>query len=488
MSKYLKHIIESTGTILPEIVLAAGILLLTLIVSLTGKSTVRTRYKRYYFFSFALVILYYSVSRMHYEVLFAQSESVSVFGNTLFLDRYGLYFRYLIQLSAFIFLLHGLVFRYRYDGEYFILIFLVVFGLAVMTMTTHFLSMYVGIELVSISSYLLVSLSREKQNFEAGIKYLIFGAASSAIMLYGVSLFYGISHTLNFRDPAFVNALQFNPDWAVQVLAFLVMGGLLFKMAAAPFHIWAPDIYEATPAPVISFLSFAPKAAALLLVFRFISAVKTDLTILLAMVIILSLTIGNFSALWQKDSKRMLGYSGIAHAGFMLAGVLISGPDNFYAACFYTAAYLPVTMGAFFLLDAFRKQAGSYLIEDFRGLGQHNIVLGINAIILMLALTGLPPTIGFTAKLLVFGTVAGGLTSDSAGIAFLVLLFGLLNTAVSIYYYLKIPYVAVVRSRYKTHMIAYLPFYILILLSVFSISTILLFISPSYLTDFIPRQ
>ncbi|NBA86963.1 NADH-quinone oxidoreductase subunit N [Emticicia sp. CRIBPO] len=481
MNKHLQEIIESTRLILPEVILIAGILLLTGIVSFTKKTPEKPKFKRFYFYSFALVILYYSFSHSHYEALFEKGDAFHAFGDILLLDKGGMSFRYLIQLSVFLFLLHGVAFRYRYDGEYFILIFTAVLGMAIMTMTTHFMGIYIGIELVSIASYLLVSLNKKKENFEAGIKYLIFGATSSALMLYGISLFYGISHTLNFLDPLFLHSIHFNADWAVQSICFLVLGGILFKMAAAPFHIWAPDVYEATPAPIISFLSYAPKVAALLLMARFIEALHADFTVILSVIIIVSLFVGNFSALWQKDAKRMLGYSGIAHAGFMLIGLLKAGFDDFYSAYFYAAAYLPVTMGAFFLLDVFKKQAGSYLIEDFKGLGQHSVILGINAIILMVALTGLPPTIGFTAKLLIFSSVADSLTSGSSPFYFTVLAFGLINTAVSIYYYLKIPYIAVVKSRYKTHNLAGIPLHLLLILTLFSLSAILLFIYPQYL-------
>jgi NADH-quinone oxidoreductase subunit N len=477
--KELQEILTSSQHILPEWILLLGILLLVIIVSFQKKDS-----KWPYRFSFLLVLAYTFTATYFYENL--PSEGLKLYGDLLFIDQTSLFFKQLVAISTIVFLIHSRLFQYKFDGEIYFLILCILLGLSFLAMTTHFLVIYVAIELVSISSYVLVATKNEKTNFEAAIKYLIFGATSSAIMLYGISLFYGMGHVLNFAEQTFSESISTNSPLVLQIVSFLFLGGLFFKIAAAPFHSWVPDVYEVTSTPIISFLSFAPKAVGVLVVARVVQANFADLNVVLLLIIFVSLIIGNLAALWQTNLKRMLGYSGIAQAGFILIGVLKGPQTDFYGAFFYILTYLPITMGAFFLADLLKKQSGSDEMEDFKGIGQKNIFLGLNAVIIMMALVGLPPTIGFMAKLMVFSSIINLGEAMHSSVYFVLLIFGLLNAAISIYYYLKVPYFMLIKKSYNQP--RYNPdFFLTLVLTYFSIALLIFFLYPDFGTEWIRK-
>lgn len=477
--KELQEILTSSQHILPEWILLLGILLLVIIVSFQKKDS-----KWPYRFSFLLVLAYTFTATYFYENL--PSEGLKLYGDLLFIDQTSLFFKQLVAISTIIFLIHSRLFQYKFDGEIYFLILCILLGLSFLAMTTHFLVIYVAIELVSISSYVLVATKNEKTNFEAAIKYLIFGATSSAIMLYGISLFYGMGHVLNFAEQTFLESISTNSPLVLQIVSFLFLGGLFFKIAAAPFHSWVPDVYEVTSTPIISFLSFAPKAVGVLVVARVVQANFTDLNAVLLLIIFVSLIVGNLAALWQTNLKRMLGYSGIAQAGFILIGVLKGPQTDFYGTFFYILTYLPITMGAFFLADLLKKQSGSDEMEDFKGIGQKNIFLGLNAVIIMMALVGLPPTIGFMAKLMVFSSIINLGEAMHSSVYYGLLIFGLLNAAISIYYYLKVPYFMLIKKSYNQP--RYNPdFFLTLVLTYFSIALIIFFLYPDFGTEWVRK-
>ncbi len=479
ITQQLQNIFKSSQLIIPELILIIGILGLVIIVSF-DKTKSNSGLNFLYSLSLLFIYIYFAIH--HYQLSLKSSTFVQGFNNMLYIDMASLFFKQLICLSAFIGIIHARFFKFKFSGEYYILIFCIVLGLSFLTMTTHFLVIFVSLEMVSIASYALVTLQKEKINFEAGIKYLIFGATSSTIMLFGVSLFYGITHSLNFADLEFLKSLNSNSSTIIQIISFLFLGGILFKAAAAPFQSWVPDVYESTPGPIISFLSFAPKAVAFLLIARFIHFSSVSLEMVIIVVAILSLVIGNLSALWQDNTKRMLGYSGIAQSGFILIGLLKNEANDFYGSFFYILAYLPITMGSFFLADLLFKQTNSPNMSDYKGLGQKNVFLGINAVILMMALIGLPPTLGFLSKLVIFSSITSIHNLNSNSIYIALIIFGLLNAAVSIYYYLKIPYYMLVKGSYKIKDVS-IDFFLTMVLSYFSITIVFLFFFPEKLSE-----
>ncbi|WP_332369653.1 NADH-quinone oxidoreductase subunit N [Spirosoma telluris] len=292
---------------------------------------------------------------------------------------------------------------------------------------------------------------RRPESVGRGIKYLLFGAISSAIMLYGMSLLYGMTGTLDLTADVFGAELA-RQDAAVATVAILLMGaGLFFKLAGVPFHVWTPDAYEAAPVPVAAFFSVGPKAAAVLVLMRIVTALPAEsslggatassLQTPLAVLALAGILIGNLSALRQTDAKRLLAYSTIAHAGFLLVGVVAMSQAGFEAVLFYMGTYLFISLAAFFLVDLLARSNGRDLtIRNFAGLGPKQPLLAVALTVVMLALTGLPPTVGFTAKILSFSALYDAYQQN--GNPWLLALFalGLLNALISLVYYLKIPF------------------------------------------------
>jgi NADH-quinone oxidoreductase subunit N len=479
IEKNLQNILASSQLILPELMLAIGILSLVVIISFakSGKSG-----NFVFFYSLSLIFAYSFFAIRQYQNVLSVHPFLTGFGGMVYIDKASLFFKQLIGLSAFVFIVHARLFKYKFANEVYFLVLCVILGLVFLTMTTHFFVIFVGLELVSLSSYALVAFQKNKINFEAAIKYLIFGATTTAIMLMGVSLFYGITHSFNFSSADYIKSLGSNSPAVIQSLSFLFMGGLLFKTAAAPFHSWVADVYEATPTPLVSFLSFAPKAAGFLLLARFVHFAPVSMEYAVVTVAVLSLVVGNLSALSQTNAKRMLAYSGIAQSGFILMGLLKGDTNDFYGTFFYILAYLPITMGSFFLVDVLFKLTNSLEMKDYAGIGQKNVFLGLNSLVIMVALIGLPPTVGFLAKLMVFSSIATGGEGQPQTLYFALVVFGLLNAAISIYYYLKIPYFMLVKSaREKTSVGT--DYFLTFLLSYFSFAIIFLFFFPDRLSE-----
>jgi NADH-quinone oxidoreductase subunit N len=364
------------------------------------------------------------------------------------------------------------------EAEYFIILLAIIVGLLFLIMANHFLSIFIALETVSICSYLLVAMSGKTPNLEAGIKYLIFGASSTAIMLFGMSLFFGATGSLSFSSALFQNNISQNESWITLTALGLVLAGPLFKLSAAPFHIWAPDVYEATPTPFVSFLAVVPKIAAIFLIKRLLESIPIDTTTFLSIVVLLSIFIGNFAAISQENAKRMMGYSGIAQAGFILIGLLAFQHSGFQASIFYLAIYIFMSLGAFLLLDIISKQTNSYKFVDMAGLSQKFVSFGVIGLVFMIGLVGLPPASGFTAKFLIFSSLYEQYSFSGQKILLWVLVFGLINTAVSIYYYLKIPYFMFMKKPQINLETQRIPVVQLVYLSLLAVIVLALFFAP----------
>ncbi|AQG82514.1 NADH-quinone oxidoreductase subunit N [Spirosoma montaniterrae] len=339
-------------------------------------------------------------------------------------------------------------------SEWYALLVAMTLGLFLMTISVNLLSIYLSVELVSICSYLLTALTASRKASEGGIKYLLFGAVSSAIMLYGMSLLYGMTGTLDLTADAFGIELARQESAVAVVAVLLTSAGLLFKLAGVPFHVWTPDAYEAAPVPVAAFFSVGPKAAAVLVLMRVVTSLPVEsvgasvvgLQTPLAVLALAGMFIGNLSALRQTDAKRLLAYSTIAHAGFLLVGVVALNEAGFEAVLFYAGTYLFLSLAAFFLIDLLARTNPAnaaddgILIRNFAGLGPKQPLLSVALTVTMLGLTGLPPTVGFTAKLLSFSALYDAWQQQ--GNPWLLALFalGILNALISLVYYLKIPF------------------------------------------------
>lgn len=401
--------------------------------------------------------------------LFVWEPSVLVFKKALVLGALGI-------------LIHLYVMRYAVVGEFFVLFLGAMTGLFLLTMANHWLSLYITLEFVSITSYLLVALFRQKQHVEAAIKYLLVGTMSSAIMLFGISYLYGLTGQLSFDALAQGYASLPNPDWVGQVAFFMALAGLFFKLSAVPFHTYTPDVYEAAPTPVVSFLAILPKIAAILVLHRILSLATGPIPILIGAIVLLSWVVGNFSALAQQNTKRLLGYSAIAQSGFILVALTTrQSGAAFQALQFYIFTYGIISISAFLLIDILARYRNSYQLEAIRGLGAQHKVLGFLAVMVAIALVGLPPTVGFTGKLVVFSAIWSEfvLTQDKSLLVLVIL--GLLNAVVSLFYYLKIPYAMLVSEGEESEKT--LPIYLNLAQGIcffFTLLIIALFFAPQW--------
>ncbi len=305
----------------------------------------------------------------------------------------------------------------------------------------HFLVIFVGLELLSISLYVLNAFHHSSGvSLEAGWKYLVVGAFASALLLFGIALMYGATGSFSLRAIANVLAAQPLSEKPLLLAAMaLILAGFGFKLALVPFHAWAPDVYQGAPTPVTAFLSVVPKGAALIVLARVVANVMPQVVTprwipLLAVVAVASQTLGNLVAIAQRDLKRMLAYSGIAHMGYALVGVVAFGADGVTGVLVYLAAYTFMNIAAFAVVSAFSESEDEpHLITDLAGQGWERPVLSFALAVSMFSLAGIPPTVGFVAKFLVFRAAV------NEHLVWLAVV-GVLNSLVSVFFYLRVVY------------------------------------------------
>lgn len=324
-------------------------------------------------------------------------------------------------------------------GEYYALLTMSVLGMMVMVGAANLLLFFIGLETMSIALYIMVSLNRtNSKSIEAGMKYLVMGAFSSAFLLYGIALMFAVVGSINYND--ITTYFLADPTLGPLTIAAvaLLLTGFSFKIAVVPFHFWSVDVYEGAPATVTAFMSTGPKAAAFVVFIRVfgiaLQPVADHWTMLLSWIAILTMIFGNVTALRQTSIKRMLAYSSIAHAGYLLVGIVASNHAAFAATGYYLAAYALMNLGAFaavIIVNQRHGTDGSYSYDTLKGLGFAHPLLGISLTIFMLSLIGLPPTAGFLGKLYVF---AAAIETGHVVLA----VAGLLNSIIATYYYLRV--------------------------------------------------
>ena len=317
---------------------------------------------------------------------------------------------YLVTLLAFLYSRHYLDERGLFKGEYYVLGLFAMLGMMVMVSAHSLLTVYLGLELLSLSLYAMVAFNRDAYPCtEAAMKYFVLGALASGMLLYGMSILYGLSGSLDIELIAQALGRESISAPMIFATAFIVVG-LAFKLGAVPFHMWVPDVYQGAPTPVTLFIGSAPKIAAFAMVMRLltesIGSLQTEWGGMLAVLAVLSLAIGNVVAIAQTNLKRMLAYSTISHVGFLLLGILSGTPQGYAASMFYIITYALMAAGAFgmiILLSRAGFEADE--IADFKGLNQRNPWFAFMMLILMFSMAGVPPTVGFYAKLSVLEAV-----------------------------------------------------------------------------------
>ena len=384
------------------------------------------------------------------------TANIGIFSNIVAADPFSRFFKLLILLASLVvtfmsFYSDELYKENRRLGEYFTIIIGMTFGMFLLSSATNLVMMYLAIETMSMSSYVLAGFTKEiKRASEASLKYVIYGAASSGIMIYGISILYGLTGSFNFME---INQALMNGNvslFALVMSGFMILAGIGFKISMVPFHFWTPDVYEGAPVTITAFLSIASKAAGFAILMRFVKTVfidsqlynsehiwttihQIDWNFILAVFSVLTMTLGNITAIWQKNVKRLLAYSSIAHAGYLLMGVVVMTSAGFTAVMIYFFFYLIMNLGAFYFVMLIANKIGSENIEDYYGLGYRAPVLSAMMVIFLISLTGLPPTAGFIGKLFLFMAVL------KAGDQWIWLaVVGILNSVVSLFYYVKI--------------------------------------------------
>lgn len=361
-----------------------------------------------------------------------------------------------------------------------------ILGMFLLVSSANLLMLYLSIEMISLTSYLMVSYSAYQRNqAEASMKYVLFGAVASAIMLYGISLIYGFTGTINLYGESMVNGLSQIGTAPSALAIILVLAGISFKLSVVPFHFWTPDAYQVAPTSVVSFLSTAPKIAVFGFLYYLLPYFQVGDTFnqFVLFVSIASMILGNIAAVFQDDAKRMMAYSAIGHTGFVLMLFIMPQALILNAVLFYLAVYSIANIGIFMLLSYIENNYGIVNISAFKGLGKSVPAVGACLVVLMVSLTGIPPTAGFIAKFLVFSNL---ISFNGAHIYVTVLLVvAVLTTVISLFYYLKIPLNFFLKKSEQTLPIATTGGTLLVLAIILTFLTVLFGVFPSLLNSFL---
>jgi NADH-quinone oxidoreductase subunit N len=420
--------------LLPEIIISIGASLL-LLAPVLGKRENEGLAK----VSMLAVLAVTALSVWGCSYLVVGREQSRAFANMFALDSFSIFFKFLfIGAVAMVTLLSDDFLREsRYSvWEYYSLLAFALCGMMFMVSGTHLISIYIGLELMSLSSYILAGFYKnEQKSTEAAMKYFVLGAVSSGILLYGISLVYGVCGSLNLFDISRAMSTILQND-ALMFGIMLLGAGLCFKIAAAPFHVWTPDVYEGAPTPITAFLSTASKAAAFSIFARiFYSAFphfQLDWSNVLATISALSMILGNFAAITQDNIKRMLAYSSISHAGYALLGIISLSQLGLRGILIYTLVYVFANLGIWATILMLRRhEYAGERVDDFEGLHRRAPFWAFAMVIFLLSLGGIPPTAGFIGKYFLFAAAV------QAGFGWLAII-AVLMSAVSMFYYLRI--------------------------------------------------
>ena len=360
------------------------------------------------------------------------------FGGTYTVDSFSTFFKLLCVVASVIVLLMTLETQRgrRAEGEVPVMVVLATLGMELLAGSNDLALIALTLQIISVPSYIIVGMLKEEpRSGEAALKFFLFSATASAVMLYGMSFLYGLAGSLNLEE---LGKKLPGADLSLVVVGLaLLLVGYGFEITIFPFHAWAPDTYQGSATPIAAFLSIGPKAAALAVLVRtLVVAFPGDLAgwpVIIAVSAALTMTFGNIVALWQHDLKRLLAYSSIAQAGYLLMGVAAAGRDvlAIQGLLFYLGAYLFMNLGAFAVVAAVESLSSSVDLAAYRGLSRRQPFLALSLTLCLLSLAGLPPLVGFVGKTLLFGAAIG------AGFGWLAVIAAI-NTAISLYYYVRV--------------------------------------------------
>ena len=405
----------------------------------------------------------------------------NAFYNTIRVDTFSVFFHVVVLLIALVVSLTSLEYlevqRIR-SGEYYALVLFGTVGMMLMSSAVELVLIFIALEISSISTYILAGMRRRAaESAEASLKYFLLGSFATAFFLYGVALVFGATGTTNVYGIA--QYLQTQSSLLVYLAVGLMFVGLGFKVASAPFHVWTPDVYEGAPAPVVAFMSTGPKAAAFAVLLRVLFATGAPGWFWMIWIsAVLSMTLGNIGALVQQNVKRLLAYSSIAHAGYLLVAFAAAQQVGISAAIFYAASYAAMNVGAFAVISHFASTGEKYVtLDDYAGLGRRSPLLAAILTIFLLSLIGIPVTGGFFAKFYVF---SAALQSHLVGLT----IIGVMNSAIAAYYYLRVIVYMYMRDERGEIPVARIPAGLGIGLAISLIATIYLGVLPGRVLDY----
>ena len=467
---------ENLNLILPEIFISLSIMFL-LIIGVYKKDSSKLVY------NFSLIILFITGGIIFNETL--NVENVLLFNNSVIIDYLSSFMKLITIIAA----LMALIISSNYlktfkilKIEYPILIICAVLGMMVMISSNDLIVFYIGLELQSLSLYVLSSFNRDEiKSSEAGLKYFVLSALSSGLLLYGCSLIYGFSGSTNFEVIA--NNLNTN-EYALTFGIVFILVGLAFKISAVPFHMWAPDVYEGSPTSVTLFFTMVPKIAALTVFIRFLYVPFVNLIdqwqMILIFLSIASMVFGAIAAIGQRNLKRLIAYSSIGHIGYTLAGLTTGTNEGIQSSIIYITIYVVMNLGLFSCLLMLKRNNKYYeTLDDLSGLSKKHPLLSLSLLVALFSLAGIPPLAGFFAKFYIFKAVI------EQSMYFLAIV-GLLSTVIAAFYYLriiKIIYFDEEREKYDEDHSFWLKFS----LSVSTILILIYFIFPGQIIDVVSK-
>ena len=441
---FVQQTIQNLAHFLPETVLA-----ITFCAALLAGLIFRTTPKA------AGWVAFFGVMTALFFVINQAGTSEEIFSGMIAVDPFAVFFKSFAAVCALIIFLFSMISievqaTVKRMAEYYALLVSMTLGMFLMAGAVNLLMMVLAMELTSLSSYILAGYTKEASaSSEASLKYIMYGAVSSGVMLYGVSILFGLSGAMNYAGINRALALNAPQYSALLIATIFIVVGFGYKISAVPFHFWTPDVYEGAPITITAFLSVASKAAGFAMMMRFFKVIFIDTTVLtlppgvwtslynfewnkiLVILSVLTMTLGNLVAVWQDNLKRLLAYSSIAQAGYMLMGVVLLSDKGIAAVLIYFVMYLCMNLGAFYVVMLVANKTGSEDISVYRGIGYRSPMIGVAMAVFLLSLTGLPPTAGFVGKFYLFAAVL-----DARWIWLAVV--GAINSVISLYYYARV--------------------------------------------------
>jgi len=425
------------------------------------------------------------------------SQSPTVFFDMITIDRFSIYSRLLIAgagLVIVLFIDQYFAFNHfrKRSNDIYPIVLASLIGMNILTMTNNWLLAFIGIEMISIASYVLVGfLSQDKKESEAAMKYVLFGSVCAAVMLYGISLLYGFSGNLTFNSVDHIKGLIDAPELVVTITTLFILTGIGFKMGFVPFHIWTPDVYQGAPTPITAFLSTLPKVAIIVFLVRLYTAWSdtpfyfSDLIYYILMAAsVLTMLLGNLAALQQQDVKRMMAYSSIGHTGILLMMILVYTANEPQVLLYYLYSYVLMNLASFIFIGQLEQQTKQTSVASYAGLGKRYPVVFVAFTFILISLIGLPPTAGFVGKLLIFSSVLDVYQEDNYAGLLILLIVGALTAVISLFFYFRIPLQAFLRksdSLVDTPDLKWTPLFVIALLC--TVSVFILGIFPGWLID-----